>query len=175
MLRPFTRPQSRTIDDQEAPAGDPAEEASTEPVGAVGPDVLYTGPLLSDWFVRYQLEREMDRSRRHGRPLSIVVLTPVPSLGNELNAEALMLSARAAAASSRTTDLVGWLPENRILLILPETDKDGATAAVYRLSTEMSSRTLSLGQLRWVATTWIDGFAYASADDLLAAVSAIVI
>ena len=53
--------------------------------------------------------------------------------------------------------------------------RQGATAAVYRLSTEMSTRTLSLGQLRWVATTWIDGFAYASADDVLAAVSATVI
>ena len=175
MLRPFSRAQILTLEGQDTPGGDPAEEAPAEPIVPDGPGVLYTGPLLSDWFIRYQLEREMDRSRRHGRPLSIVVLTPVPSLGNELNAEALMVSARAAAASSRTTDLVGWLPENRILLILPETDKDGATAAVYRLSTEMSTRTLSLGQLRWVATTWIDGFAYASADDVLAAVSATVI
>ncbi len=134
--------------------------------------MLCDGSLLASWFIQYQLERELERARRHERPLSVVVLTPVPSLGQEPSAEALAACAAAARNSSRVTDLLGWLPGNRILVILPETDKDGAAAAIYRISTDMATRARSLGQLRWIATAKVDGFDYATADELVNAISA---
>jgi PleD family two-component response regulator len=121
------------------------------------------------------LAKELERARRHGRPLSVVVLTPIPSLGKEPGQEALAACAAAARKTSRVTDLIGWLPGNRILVILPETDKDGAAAAIYRLSTEMASRTLPLGHLRWVATSKVDAFEFATADELLDVVAAHIV
>ena len=50
-----------------------------------------------------------------------------------------------------------------------------AAATIYRLSTEMASRTLAMGQLRWIATAKVDGFDYTTADELVAAVSAHII
>jgi hypothetical protein len=61
------------------------------------------------------------------------------------------------------------------VLILPETDKDGASAAVYRISTEMSNRSRTHGQMRWVATARVDGFEFSLADELLAAIGPVVI
>jgi hypothetical protein len=151
------------IDDDLTEAGDGVE------LLARGPELLRDGPLFAAWYIRYQLERELARSKRHRRALSVMVLTPVPSLGLVPSAETLNSAAEVARDVLRMTDLIGWLPPNRILVILPETDRDGAAAAVYRLSTKMHTRTLTTGQVRWVVTANFEGHNCATVDELLAA------
>jgi GGDEF domain-containing protein len=80
------------------------------------------------------------------------------------------VAAEAATAVARNTDLIGWLPGERIIVIMPETDEDQARAAAFRWRNEMYSRTSHLGGLRWNATA-INPFTYPSGDDLLQALS----
>jgi hypothetical protein len=71
------------------------------------------------------LWRELDRSRRHAHPLAVVRLAGAPD-----DIDALV----AATGHGRETD--GWWVQRRALfLVLPETDRDGANAAVTRLLT----------------------------------------
>lgn len=148
------------------------DAAARERVLELGVRVLFNGPLLNDWFIRYQLEREIERARRHGRPLSVVVVAPLPTAGTPLDADALEAAAAATISSARSTDLIGWLSGNRILVIMPETDRDGAAAAAYRLISEMSRQRLNQGRARWTATAKADGHTYESAEQLLDVVAA---
>jgi len=147
------------------------EGAARELVLELGPQVLFSGPLLSEWFIRYQLDREIARAARHARPLSVVVMTPVATGPGQLSADALDAAAAVATEFSRVTDLAGWLSGNRILLILPETDRDGAAAAAYRLTSDMSRQASNQGRARWTVTARADGHTYGSADDLLSAIA----
>lgn len=149
--------------DDEIP-GNAGEPARPQPPG---PHLLMDGALYAEWFILYELEKELERARRHERPLSILILTPVPSLGEHPSGHALQVAAAAAMRCARPTDLIGWLPDNRILVVLPETDKDGAAAAGYRWRTEMYTRTLAVGALRWLVTTCANPFDYEHVDDLL--------
>jgi hypothetical protein len=173
----MTKPFSRQQDDKDAAATqevfqEAVDAAAHDLVLALGPRVLLDGPLLSDWFIRYQLEREIERAVRHGRPLSVVVMTPVPTGTAPLDADALAAAAAATISSARATDLIGWLSGKRILVILPETDRDGAAAAAYRLTSEMSRQRLNQGRARWTVTAKADGHTYESAEELLDVVAA---
>lgn len=148
------------------------DAAARDLVLALGPRVLFDGPLLNDWFIRYQLEREIERAGRHCRPLSVVVMTPVSTGAAPVGADALAAAAAATISSARVTDLIGWLSGDRILVILPETDRDGAAAAAYRLTSEMSRQCLNQGRVRWTVTAKADGHTYESAEQLVDAVAA---
>jgi hypothetical protein len=154
--------QSGTSDD-----AIPGAEGGQAPPSQPGPHLLMDGVLYADWYILYELQKELERARRHERPLSILILTPAPSLGEHPSQEALEVAAAAAMKCARPTDLVGWLPDNRILVVLPETDKDGAASAGYRWRTEMYTRTLGVGALRWLVTACANPFEYDLVDDML--------
>ncbi len=174
-LRPSK--QDRIVDTVELSDGDGVSLANTASDGVLvaGSELLFEGSLLAGWFILHELEKEMQRAKRHERHLSILVLTPVPSLGHRPDAPALEAAAIAARQSARTTDLVGWLPDDRILVVLPETDRDGAAAATHRWRTEMYTSTLRMGPVRWVVTMSVDPFAYGSAKELIDALTAAVV
>jgi GGDEF domain-containing protein len=129
------------------------------------------GVLLARWFILYELEREIARARRHRRPLSIVILHPAPAISGRTPVDVMIdIAAETASSVARTTDLVGWLPGGRILVIMPETDQDQARSAAFRWRNEMYSRTSHLGGLRWNPTI-VDAFAYSSGESLIEAMS----
>ena len=99
-------------------------------------------------------------------------MTPVPTSAAPLDADALAAAAAATINSARGTDLIGWLSGNRILVILPETDRDGAAAAAYRLTSEMSRHRSNQGRARWTVTAKADGHTYESVEELLDVVAA---
>jgi hypothetical protein len=148
-----------------------AEFEAEAPAEEPGPHLLSDGPLLARWFILYELEKEMRRAKRHERPLSIMVLAPVATLSQPAEAS-LLAAAEAARRSSRVTDLIGWLPDGGILVVMPETDKDGAAAGVSRWRNEMYTSTMRSGAVRWQVATAVNAGEYDSTDDLLAAVSA---
>jgi hypothetical protein len=99
-------------------------------------------------------------------------MTPVSTGPAPLEADAYAAAAAAAISAARVTDLIGWLSDHRILVILPETDRDGAAAAAYRLTSEMSRLGSNQGRTRWTVTAKADGHTYESAEELLDVVAA---
>jgi hypothetical protein len=176
MTKPFERPHGgKDAEIAQEVFEEAVDAAARDLVLSLGPRVLFDGPLLNDWFIRYELNREIERAGRHGRPLSVVVMTPVPTGAAPLDADALAAAASVAISSARATDLIGWLSGNRILVILPETDRDGAASAAYRLISEMSRQRLNQGRTRWTVTAKADGHTYESAEQLLDTVAAEVV
>ena len=162
--RPQDEIEADLIDaEAEADAAAPAEEP--------GPHLLSDGPLLARWFILYELDKEMRRAKRHERPLSIMVLMPVATLSQPAE-QSLLAAAEAARRSSRVTDLIGWLPSGGILVVMPETDKDGAAAGVSRWRNEMYTSTMRTGAVRWQVATSVNAGEYDSTDALLADVCA---
>ncbi|MEP6953690.1 MAG: hypothetical protein ABI950_06470 [Solirubrobacteraceae bacterium] len=78
------------------------------------------------------LRREVDRSRRHGRPLALLRMGPPHH--SRLARHALVSAVRALRGSLRGVDSV-WLDRRGILLLLPETDRAAAGAVMERLPT----------------------------------------
>lgn len=150
----------------------PDEEPGDSPPDPVGEEVLRDGPLFARWFMVYELQKEMERSRRYERPLSVMVLVPTPTLGHRPTDEAMLRAAQAAQHSARSTDIIGWLPGGGVMVVMPETDKDGAASAIYRWRNEMYTSTMQMGAVRWQVATHVNPVDYESAEDLLDAVMA---
>jgi PleD family two-component response regulator len=84
--------------------------------------------FLAPWYFKLRLTEECNRSRRYGRPLSLVALQP-----EEAEAEKLRLWLHA---SLRATDLV-CNHGNLFFLLLTETDGQGASDLTKRIAAEV--------------------------------------
>jgi PleD family two-component response regulator len=150
----------------------PDDVVIEEPAPEPGPELLKDGVLLARWFILYELDKELRRAARHERPLSIVVLMPTPTLGRDVSEESLARAAEAAQKAARSTDLIGWLPKNGILIVMPETDKDGAASAVHRWRDAMYTSTMRAGAVRWRVATSVNAWEFESAEQLLESLTA---
>ena len=133
-----------------------------------GPASLLDRGLLVPWYVLHRLDEEMERSRRRGHQLAIVVLQAVPLLDQLPNLQqTLQVGAAAAREASRVSDLIGWLGTDRILIVLPDTDKDGAASAVWRWRENMRMRSWHLGTVRWNVAALFNATSFTTVDELL--------
>ena len=143
------------------------------PVGLLAPmpagrELLMDRGLLAQWFVVYRLDEELHEARRYEYPLSIVILSPM-IIGGDPTADARVRNgALAAKAAARTSDLIGWLDGDDILVILPHTDRAGALAAIERWRGEMYAETDQMGGLKWLAAAVDNVQQFATAAELLA-------
>jgi diguanylate cyclase (GGDEF)-like protein len=86
-----------------------------------------------------RLEAEVDRSRRHGRPLSLVALdidgfgALNKSHGRERGDELLRIVAGLLVRSTRTSDLIARAGADEFLILLPETEPAAALHAFERI------------------------------------------
>jgi hypothetical protein len=150
----------------------PTSIASPPPIHPT--ELLRDGVLMSSWFIAHQLDKEMERARRHRRPLTVVILRATPVQLSEEQADAAINgAAKTAMAISRTTDLIGWLPECGIVVVMPETDRQQATAAAYRWREEMYTRGWHINAPRWELEQVFDPLEFADADALLAALASV--
>jgi hypothetical protein len=99
-----------------------------------------------------------------------LVLLPVATRA-EPDEPWLWLAAAAARKSARVTDLIGWLPNGGIIVVMPETDKDGAAAGVSRWRNQMYTSTMRTGAIRWQVATAVNAGEYETTDALLDAAS----
>ena len=122
---------------------DAAHEAS-------GVDALKRHGLYADWYMTHRLAQEVDRARRYGRPLSVIVASPALLPGEEPAAETVDAAVAAAEAVVRSTDILGWHGRD-FLVILPETNGTEAEAAAARWRSELYLRTRASGGIKWTA------------------------
>ena len=155
---PFAR---RKKDESAAPDPSPRDES-----------VLLERGLLAPWYFRYRLQQEIERSHRHGYPMAAVVLAPQLLPSDDLSAEKAAAAAASVVATSRVTELMSWLEAHRIVLVLLDTDDDGARIAAERLRNDMWMRSRQAGAVKWLVGTPVDVAAFETVDALLDALKA---
>lgn len=103
--------------------------------------------LLGAGLGELRLEEELERGRHFGRPVSVMRLQVLPrrSLANDPNRQALMYRAVARQVESvvRITDIPFMYDSADIVVVLPETDSDGAIQTARRVG--LSLRSCSFG------------------------------
>ncbi len=113
-----------------------ATEAHTDPVTAIGNRRQFD----------QRLALELDRARRHGRPLSLVICdldrfkAVNDALGHEEGDVALRRAAAAIAAGVRSVDAVARLGGEEFGVILPETAREPATRIAERIRVSVSDQ-----------------------------------
>jgi diguanylate cyclase (GGDEF)-like protein len=98
-----------------------------------------------------ELEREVDRARRYGRPLSLVLLDidEVRKLNDDQGREAgdrvIAEVGRVLRLSTRATDTVGRWGGEAFAIVLPETDTEQAMGAAEKMRTIVSQTAVAAG------------------------------
>ena len=136
----------------------PRTSDSTPDAGAAGRDLLLDGEIFARWYMEMRFEEEAERSHRYGRPLSVLVATPSVLPGETPAPKAVHAAAAAARAAARSMDLVGWIDERTILMLLPETAREEARSAASRWRNEMYARSRTEGGQKWeirIAHDWM--------------------
>ena len=129
-----------------------AEPAPIEAPPPPGPHLLLDGPILAAWFIRYRLAEELERTRRYGAPLCVLVAEPQLLREERLPRDAAEAAAEAARKAARSTDLVGWLDDRRVVIVLCLTDAESARFALNRLRDEMWLLSYTQGGQKWGIT-----------------------
>ena len=98
-----------------------------------------------------EIEREMDRSRRYGRPVSLLMLD-IDSfrllndkLGRAAGDRVLKEIARILRLSTRATDTVGRYGGEEFTVLLPETGKEQALGAAEKMRTIIEQTAIAVG------------------------------
>ncbi|MFN2418756.1 MAG: hypothetical protein ABR593_07515 [Candidatus Limnocylindria bacterium] len=110
---------------------------ATAPVGAIGllltrdrgewPMAAQGGSMVGDWEA---FKREIDRSRRHERPLTLAAASfPGTAIRGGLLAETVAQARR----QMRSIDLL-WYDGSGLWLLMPESHREGATTAIRRIT-----------------------------------------
>ena len=102
--------------------------------------------FLSEQVFTQEAERELVRNQRGGKPgaLAYLSLNELPQLQNRLGARSMAQIAKEVAAligdEAQPLDLAGRDGEGRFLLLLPETDPDGARRRLAAISKRIAGR-----------------------------------
>ena len=97
------------------------------------------------------LQKEMARSRRYGRPLSLIYLdidnfkTVNDSFGHQTGNSVLSATAAGLLQSVRRTDIVARLGGDEFSILLPETDEAAARTTVERVRENLGRETTQKG------------------------------
>jgi hypothetical protein len=146
-------------------------EPDTASDGLSGPHLLEENGLLARWYIELRLAEESERARRYVRPLAALAASPSVLPGERLPEEARLQAAEAAKAAARTTDLVGWTGDDRILVVMPETDAESARIAAARWRDEIWLRSRSSGGQKWDIVTFDHGEKFRNIDDVGASIA----
>lgn len=126
--------------------------------GPAGRELLLDGEILARWYIEMRFEEEVERSHRYARPLSVLVAHPALLPGETPVRKAVQAAAAAARAAARSMDMVGWVDDTTVLMILPETAREEARAAASRWRNEMFLRSRNEGGQKWdirIAHDWM--------------------
>lgn len=134
---------------------------------------------LSFAALTHEIEREVKRARRTGQPLSCLFLDldgfkeVNDAEGHQAGNRVLVAAARSLMGRARQTDFVGRYGGDEFVVVLPETDADGATALAAALAGEVADATDDVLGRRILASIGVAEWEPAmSATDLLEAADA---
>jgi hypothetical protein len=147
--------RSRTVEPPSATAPQP------------GPHLLRDSGLFAPWYVACRLDEELERARRHEHPVALVVAVPQLLAGERLASVVRDSAAAAASRGARRYDLVGWLDDRRVIVVMPETHAVEAEAAAERIRLEMWRGSSGVGGQKWTVVTIGDARSFETAADLL--------
>jgi len=139
------------------------------PPPAAGVEVLRDGDLHARWYIMYRLEEELERARRHSRPLTVMIAAPTLLPGERATPEELEAASSAARSAARAFDLIGWVSQYRFLIVLPETMSRDAQIVMSRWRDKMWLRTRVLGGREWVLTAVEHPEEYKTAEECVQA------
>ena len=91
--------------------------------------------LFAYWYIALRCEEECYRAQRYQRPLSIAVVEP------EHSSDTWDVTKQITAALEkrlRKADLPGYLGNARFVLVMPETDQDGALDLLRRIEADVA-------------------------------------
>jgi diguanylate cyclase (GGDEF)-like protein/PAS domain S-box-containing protein/putative nucleotidyltransferase with HDIG domain len=107
--------------------------------------------LLDHRAFQERLEAELQRARRHGRPLAVALFDvddfkPVnETRGHEAGDEILRVVARALAEGGRASEVAARLGGDEFVVLAPETDAPGALALAERVRARAAAGSAALG------------------------------
>jgi len=90
--------------------------------------------LFAHWYIALRCEEECYRAQRYQRPLSLGVIEPSSTGDSWAISEKL---APALQDRLRKADLPGYLGTARYVLIMPETDLEGAEEVIQRIRNDV--------------------------------------
>jgi diguanylate cyclase (GGDEF)-like protein len=102
-------------------------------------------------YLKQRLEDEVDHARRSRRPLAIIYLdidnfkALNDTLGHQAGNAGLKRIAQALVASIRRDGFVARHGGDEFVVVLPEADREGATAAVRRIAAQLDGLGLRIG------------------------------
>jgi len=99
-----------------------------------------TTGLRNEKAYEQELDREVARSRRTGRPFSILVVELAEDEESDTADECVWEFAGLALEATRSTDVVCRRGERELALLLPETTADGARTVLSRLEADLAAR-----------------------------------
>ena len=123
------------------------------------------------------LDEERGRTRRYGAPFSVLLIdfdhfkAINDRHGHGVGDEALQLFARVATEALRTTDTVGRWGGEEFLVVLPNTDTDGARRLAERVADRIRSTPLPTADAELALTVSIGIVAFDGAEKIDALVS----
>ena len=138
---------------------------------------------LSFAALTHELEREVKRARRTNHPLSVLFLDLDgfkqinDSEGHQVGNRVLVATARSLMDRARQTDLVGRYGGDEFVVVLPETDAEGAAALAVSLAAEIADAAddvlgrrvaVSIGAAQWEPGMEATDLLEAADADLLA-------
>ncbi len=109
--------------------------------------------LVNHRVFQERLREELDRARRHGRPLALILADLDhfklfnDALGHQAGDEVLRTVADPLSGHARTSDTVARLGGDEFAMLLPETDVDGACAMAERIRSALAGHETPAGRL----------------------------
>lgn len=96
-----------------------------------------------------RLDDELWRARRYTRPLSVITAVPVLLTGERVEDELIASVVNVARRTLRRSDGVVLVEGPLLIAVMPETGRDEAQAAAYRLGAALRLPGLASRQLKW--------------------------
>lgn len=127
--------------------------------------------LYNRQYLMERLENEMSRTRRYKRPLSLIMLDldhfkEVNDRYGHLAGDAVLASTASIVSSTlRETDFAGRYGGEEFVIVMPETDIQGASEYAERLRRTMEGRKHEIPQGEKISVTFSAGVAEMSGGD----------
>jgi diguanylate cyclase (GGDEF)-like protein len=124
-----------------------------------------TGVVASRRGYEYELEREIARASRTGRPLSVVfvgVRNGAEATHSDAGSATVDELARLVSGVTRRTDIPCRRSDRDVAILLPETRESGATLLTARIRNELTralgnQSTIAVGHVEWLPDESIEG------------------